>query len=537
MRRMGWRLVAGLLAVLPVGMTSQAAWEPVETGVGNADFQAVAAHPVDADQVVAATQRAVYASAEDGEAWRPLFRTPAHRTISRLASRATPDPTLLLATDEGLYGSFDAGRRWQRLFRGRSDGSAVCTAVAFHPSRPAVALLGTRNGLFLSEDGGRHWRPLTVPPSARAVVDVAFDPQAADAVYLVAEQGLFAGRLAESAWEQRFGAAAPERAEETAPAEETDAAASATAANTRLTAVAVDPETPSRLYLASTRGLWHSEDAGRSWQRLPRSGLTSVSIVRLLARRSSPLTLYAATGDALARYAPEHERWHLIASRRVNDLAATAHHLWAATDRGLFRAGFSNAPFAEDARPAPQELLANFVHEPTIAQVREAAIRYAEVHPSKISAWRAQARAKALVPKLSVTTGTNLTDFRHWDSGSSPDTLLRGERDLDWDVSISWELADLIWSDAQTSIDVRSKLMVELRDDLLDDVTRTYFERRRLQVALLTSPPADPQRLLEQELRVQELTALIDNLTDGAFSRRMALPAATPEVRYDAIAP
>jgi len=76
--------------------------------------------------------------------------------------------------------------------------------------------------------------------------------------------------------------------------------------------------------------------------------------------------------------------------------------------------------------------------------------------------------------------------------------------------------------------------MVELRDDILDDVTRTYFERRRLQVTLLANPPNDPQRLLEQELRVQELTALIDGLTGGFFSQHLKVPKTPQEVRHDA---
>ena len=98
--------------------------------------------------------------------------------------------------------------------------------------------------------------------------------------------------------------------------------------------------------------------------------------------------------------------------------------------------------------------------------------------------------------------------------------LIKSEdRDASFDVGVTWDLGHLIWSDDQTNIDVRSKLMVQLRNDIVDEVTRTYYERRRLQVALLTQPPADAQVVLEKELRVQELTALIDGLTDGYFSQ------------------
>ena len=65
--------------------------------------------------------------------------------------------------------------------------------------------------------------------------------------------------------------------------------------------------------------------------------------------------------------------------------------------------------------------------------------------------------------------------------------------------------------------------MAQLRDDIVNEVTRTYFERRRLQVKLLTNPPANQQMVLEQELRLQELTALIDGLTGGRFSGSMKM--------------
>jgi hypothetical protein len=110
----------------------------------------------------------------------------------------------------------------------------------------------------------------------------------------------------------------------------------------------------------------------------------------------------------------------------------------------------------------------------------------------------------------------------HFDEGTFPKFQIveTEDRDTGVDLSINWELGDLIWNDDQTSIDVRSKLMVQLRNDIVDEVTRLYFERRRIQVTLLARPQDDSQQILEQELRVQELTALIDGLTGGYFSKR-----------------
>ena len=91
---------------------------------------------------------------------------------------------------------------------------------------------------------------------------------------------------------------------------------------------------------------------------------------------------------------------------------------------------------------------------------------------------------KALLPQVSVGVDRNTADLWHWEGGSTTktddDILRRGKDTVDWDLTLSWDLGDLIWNNDQTSIDTRSKLMVQLRNDILDEATRTYFERLRL---------------------------------------------------------
>ena len=78
-----------------------------------------------------------------------------------------------------------------------------------------------------------------------------------------------------------------------------------------------------------------------------------------------------------------------------------------------------------------------------------------------------------------------------------------------------------IWNESQTSIDVRSRLMVQLRNDILDEVNRTYFERRRLQLELSQCPPRDAGKRAQKQLRLQELTADLDALTGGWFTAQI----------------
>ncbi len=69
--------------------------------------------------------------------------------------------------------------------------------------------------------------------------------------------------------------------------------------------------------------------------------------------------------------------------------------------------------------------------------------------------------------------------------------------------------------------------MVELRNDLVSEATRVYYERRRLQMEIILSPAATESDHLEKLLRMDELTSLLDGMTDGFFTSRL-------EEMYDA---
>lgn len=503
-------------------------WEEVPVGSSESGFVAVALSPEDPARVFAASRRAVYESRDNGRHWQERFRVPTGAAIVDLAVSAATPTAILSATTQGLYGSLDNGATWSRLYHGATEGEQYCTYVAFHPARKSSALLGTRGGLFISYADGRSWAEVRTPLAAREVVSFAFDPQDPDRLYLVAAHGLFIGSLVDGDWQQRFSVLntedTPPLPSEGLEAQQTDEATEEEAPAHQLTAVAVDPNHPSTVYLGGSHGLDRSLDAGKTWEPLPRTGLISTTISRLLPYAYSPLVIYAATPHGVARFDPQHGRWRIIttgrASTSVNDLAATPNYLWAATDHGLYRFQAEADSLDTSEPPTARELLNNFSYEPTISQVRDAAIRYAEVHPDKIKWWRRQAALQALLPSVNLGIDHDRSRDNHVDEGSFPSfqVIKTEDRDAGLDFSITWDLGELIWNDDQTAIDVRSKLMVQLRDDLIDEVTRTYFERRRLQVKLLTDPPSDQQKMLEHELRIQELTALIDGLTGGYFS-------------------
>jgi hypothetical protein len=145
------------------------------------------------------------------------------------------------------------------------------------------------------------------------------------------------------------------------------------------------------------------------------------------------------------------------------------------------------------------------------------------VSPEKIKRWHAGSQTKALLPKISVNMDKDRSDTYELYTSSTKDYVLQGPDDTSdgWSVGLSWDIGNLIWSDDQTNIDVRSRLMVQLRNDILDDLRRAYYERKRLQMELLTDPPKDAKARIEKELRLQELTHAIDDLTGNYLSEHI----------------
>jgi hypothetical protein len=344
---------------------------------------------------------------------------------------------------------------------------------------------------------------------------------------------LLTGSVAQATWRERFilladgTSDASESSASDAVSEEPDLDEPIEeGSRRRLSRVLVDPGQPTTVYLAGTHGLlWVSRDGGLTWRRLSRIGLAARSVTQLAL---SPLPfpfLCAATTRGLSRYDPVQERWQPLTQgttdTQIHDIAITSSEMWMASDAGLFRAAGHRHPLAPSSDSPSANPFDAFGHEPSIGDVRDAAIRYAETHPGKIASWRRRAQLRAILPELSVSADTNLTDFRHWDAGANPDSLLRGERDMDWTTSVTWKLGDLLWNDDQTAIDVRSRLTVQLRNDIVDEVTRLYFERRRAQLSRSLEPAHDPKARMEAELKIQELTALLDGLTGGEFSKQL----------------
>jgi photosystem II stability/assembly factor-like uncharacterized protein len=403
--------------------------------------------------------------------------------------------------------SKDGGDNFSRVFRGKGSSGK---AVYFVAKKRGQILIGTDNGLYVSDTGIKYWRKSTGLPENTAVYRAAFTPDENETVYLAASTGVYRSRDGRGSFKRIFSAG---RTESYDTDEEDDIIEEPEQYAGVPRVLLIDRNDPGRIYLGTTTGIFVSPDAGRSWQKKVLPGLDNAAINELIQSKADPDRIFTATDRGFFELALRRNRafqlYEGLFSNDIRDVACDkVGNFFLATAKGLYTS-------KEILKPVELTAAYNvyFGDEPSFGEVREAALRYNEISPGKINAWRNQARLKALMPTFQVEYDKSVY------GSSTNGTTLVGPRD--WGVSLEWDLADFVWSTDQTSIDVRSRLNTQLRIDVLDEVTRLYFEHRRLKLELLSSPPRNEAELTQKQLRLEELTAALDSYTGGYFSRQI----------------
>jgi len=478
------------------------------------NMSAIRIFPSDPLRIIAGASGKIVLREPDQESWRVvLFLKGTGLQINAFAFDPQNAQRVYAATSDGLWMSAHAGKDWKRVFKGANQRQNDCTAVAISSQ---CAFLGASQGVLKSLDGGRTWHRESGELARARVIAIVLNGSQREAI-LATVNAIYIFSMQRHAWEKRFSL--PWSQEACLEDDEEGGPQDTESNGRRFTSLAVDPFVANRIVAGTTEGLVESIDGGLTWREMTDDGLLDRHITAVLFGRSS--IVYCAAGRNL--YQRVGDRWQEVplnsAGARITALSLGKHaEVYVATDKGLF-----HPVLQQPVLSAPHSIVSEYLtNEPSIQKVQQAAIRYAEVEPEKIKLWRKLAASRAVLPKVSASLGRDTTDLWHWESGSTTkandDVLVRGRDNLDWSVSISWDLGDLVWVDAQTSIDTRSKLMVELRESILDEVTKIYFERIRLKAEMDNCVIEDRKKVFEKELKLSELTASLDALTGQFFS-------------------
>ncbi len=176
---------------------------------------------------------------------------------------------------------------------------------------------------------------------------------------------------------------------------------------------------------------------------------------------------------------------------------------------------------AQQAQMTEEEVLARFKHEPSVQQVQDAAIRYYQVHPDRIASLRSNAQLKALVPVVSGgfanalgSEKRKLVDSIYLNLGFKEDEQINSDS-MAFTVGATWNLDRLVFN--AEVLDVQS--LIGILDGVVREVTTIYYIRRRLQIDNLLRPPTDLASKISSNIRIEELTGLLDAMTGGFMSK------------------
>lgn len=515
-------LSAFIFTAMPGFSGEELLWEVSDAGIDENGVTAICVVKARPEAAFAGADRSIYKSTDSGRQWsRALMLKGERRGINFICSDPNDPSRVFAATADGLYASCDEGINWRRIFKGMDDFQRRVNCIAISPDSSKI-MIGTDKGLFESPGTLKDWSAEETFMN-KTVKSIAMND---NSVYVCASDGVYSLDKGSSLWDRIFVARLYEEEEiDTYGKADSDTEDNLDRLNFLLMY-------GGNLYLATDYGLYLFLSKRKEWTAFTCEGLLTQRIVHILARGEK---IFAATEKGAFEYDKDKGLWRSrstgLTSLKVNMLAApfSSGYILAATGRGIFKARLRKAGLKDDivgkGTPDTEDYAGIFGKEPDILQIQQAAIEYAEVSPDKIKWMRTAAKHKALLPKLSLGFDGDTGRTIGLDRGGTndPDFYIEGPRDKNfgWDVDISWDLGELIWNDDQANIDVRSRLMVQLRNDVLDEVTNLYFERRRLQLELLRKPSDKKDKRMLKELRINELTANIDALTGGYLSDYM----------------
>jgi hypothetical protein len=175
--------------------------------------------------------------------------------------------------------------------------------------------------------------------------------------------------------------------------------------------------------------------------------------------------------------------------------------------------------------PEVQAALDELKREPSVQDAQRAALEFYRVDPGTVDSMRSRAGWKSLLPALRVAGRHNgsTVDLNRIDrtmsvspTDDTPTVIDKVDGTVnELSVEGTWDLPRLVFN-AET-LDVSS--LAVLQENVLKEVTRLYYTRRRAQVDLILSPPDDAATRLTKEMRIEELTATLDAMTGNLFTR------------------
>jgi ligand-binding sensor domain-containing protein len=467
------------------------------TGIDDSDIKDIAISPFYPDLIYVASSNSLYKSKDKGKTYQEIYSFVDEEIRQIFFSQKVTNLFYIVCSDN-FYRLTD---KREKLFSG-DDEERILSAAEGN----GFLYLGTTKGLYVSNQDFIRWREISGIGKASVYSIESGD----DYTYVAASSGVYV-LSSDNKVKRTFVLRGIEEEDEE------------DAAGLIPNRIKIDIFDKEKIWLATSRGLFVSENGGKDFQKFFTAGIDYLNILDLTQTDLEKNNLYLAADKGFFKIDTKAKKakalFEGLPVSTINQVEFSKKgKIYLATAKGLF----TNQHFT---LPSEDRGLRKFLaKQPSIRYVHQNAISANEVSAEKITRWRQAAMKRAWLPELKVGVDKGIDEQYHWAGTAVPNYRLVAQgpdqKDFGWDITATWDLGDLVWNSSQTSIDTRSRLNTKLRIDILEEVNRVYFERLRfiMQLEKESLPEAEA---LEKELRTRELTAILDYYTGGAFSKRL----------------
>ncbi len=174
---------------------------------------------------------------------------------------------------------------------------------------------------------------------------------------------------------------------------------------------------------------------------------------------------------------------------------------------------------------------AQAMEEISLHELEKAALRYSDLESREIQQWKSRVKWAAALPrvmvgyeqKAAIQVNNSLQDSVSVTSSGvtvgPPQSNLNQDNNFNrgFEAKAYWELSELVFSKDQIAISSEARYRQLMRNQLLDELHQTYFERKKLLLQVGDRPPEE--WTASTRIRMEELEAKLDSLTGGTFSK------------------
>lgn len=435
-------------------------------------------------------------------------------SVRYIATPPSRPEEIIVATESGLFHSRDGGDSWPLSFGGLNAAERFVNVVMINPYRQNELWLGTRGGLKISRDGGENYLTIDHRLVLRDNIQwITFDPIDPERVYLGLDWAMLVSKDGGKTFDIGFYDTYPSLS--------------------NVNRVFVDPHRTERILLGTNDGLMISVNQGDDFERAGGLLFVGQPIVDVI-QGFQPGHYIVATAQDLWQSYDGGLNWQIAYFgavdwniRMVKRSPNRYGELWVLTSAELLKLSTQKPPLSDPN--GYSELKARMQREPSMSEVVEIALRNAQIHREDRLEIEQSARLSALLPQLDLfiakrnaTIGFELNNFLFKASGELTNKNAGLFSYQVWGAFFYWDLRQLLHHRGESPSYHGERSLHRREEEVRSFVINLYQERFNLLISLELYP-ADQRTTLMRRLRLEELTAHLNQITDGLFKPVIAL--------------